>query len=63
MSHNMLPQIAPCFVTHNMAQARRASDRCVFMLMGKIIEHRPTAEMFVSPQHKETADYLEGRFG
>jgi len=50
-------------VTHNMAQARRASDHCVFMLMGKIIEHRPTAEMFVSPENKETADYLEGRFG
>ena len=30
-------------VTHNMAQARRASDECVFMLLGRVIEHRPTA--------------------
>ncbi len=50
-------------VTHNMAQARRASDECVFMLMGKIIEHRPTDEMFLAPEHQETADYIEGRYG
>ena len=50
-------------VTHNMAQARRASEECVFMLMGKLVEHSPTAEMFVTPQHKETADYIEGRYG
>ena len=50
-------------VTHNMAQARRASDECIFMLMGKVVEHAKTVEMFVTPQHQETADYLEGRFG
>ena len=50
-------------VTHNMAQARRASDECAFMLMGKIIEHGPTGEMFLTPQHLETADYIEGRYG
>ena len=50
-------------VTHNMAQARRASEECIFMLLGKVIEHSPTGEMFVTPQHKETADYIEGRYG
>jgi len=50
-------------VTHNMAQARRASDECIFMLMGRVIEHVPTEEMFVTPSHKETADYIEGRYG
>ncbi len=50
-------------VTHNMAQARRASDECIFMLMGKVVEHRSTGEMFVTPRHKETADYIEGRYG
>ncbi|MFM1871018.1 MAG: hypothetical protein RL398_440, partial [Planctomycetota bacterium] len=50
-------------VTHNMAQARRASDECVFMLMGRVVEHTATEEMFVSPQKQETADYIEGRFG
>jgi phosphate transport system ATP-binding protein len=50
-------------VTHNMAQARRASDECVFMLLGKVIEHGETGEMFVTPRHRETADYIEGRYG
>ena len=50
-------------VTHNMAQARRASDECIFMLMGKVIEHDDTGQMFVTPQHRETADYIEGRYG
>jgi phosphate transport system ATP-binding protein len=50
-------------VTHNMAQARRASEECVFMLHGKIVEHRETTEMFIRPKHQETADYIEGRYG
>ena len=50
-------------VTHNMAQARRASDECVFMLMGKVIEHGRTDALFLAPEHRETADYIEGRYG
>ena len=50
-------------VTHNMAQARRASEECVFMLLGKMVEHRPTAELFVTPKSQQTADYIEGRYG
>jgi phosphate transport system ATP-binding protein len=50
-------------VTHNMAQARRASEECIFMLLGKVIEHTPTEEIFVTPAHQETADYIEGRYG
>lgn len=50
-------------VTHNMAQARRASDECVFMLMGRIVEHGRTEELFLAPEHAETADYIEGRYG
>jgi len=50
-------------VTHNMAQARRASDESVFLLLGRVVEHRPTAELFLTPRHQETADYIEGRYG
>ncbi len=50
-------------VTHNMAQARRASEECIFMLMGKVVEHTATDDMFVTPARKETADYIEGRYG
>ena len=50
-------------VTHNMAQARRASDECIFMLLGKVIEHSKTEDMFLTPASQETADYIEGRYG
>jgi phosphate transport system ATP-binding protein len=50
-------------VTHNMAQARRVSHECIFMLMGKVIEHEATARLFVTPDKRETADYIEGRYG
>ena len=50
-------------VTHNMAQARRASHESIFMLMGKVVEHAATADMFVTPAKQETADYIEGRYG
>lgn len=50
-------------VTHNMAQARRASDTCVFMLMGEVVEHTATDVMFVTPTDPRTADYIEGRYG
>ena len=50
-------------VTHNMAQARRASDECIFMLMGELIEHSRTEDLFLAPRHPKTAEYIEGRYG
>ena len=50
-------------VTHNMAQARRASHECIFMLMGELIEHRRTEELFLNPKDPKTAEYIEGRYG
>lgn len=50
-------------VTHNMAQARRASEECIFMLLGEIIEQTHTAQLFTSPKSEKTAMYIEGRFG
>jgi len=50
-------------VTHNMAQARRASDECIFMLLGELIEHRRTEDLFLTPKHPRTAEYIEGRYG
>ena len=50
-------------VTHNMAQARRISDECVFMLLGEIIEHDRTEQLFLSPKNPKTSDYIEGRYG
>lgn len=50
-------------VTHNMAQARRVSDECIFMLLGEMIEHKRTADLFLIPEHPKTAEYIEGRYG
>jgi len=33
------------------------------MLMGKVVEHRATDDLFLAPDKQETADYIEGRFG
>ncbi len=50
-------------VTHNMAQARRASDECIFMLMGELVEHCRTEQLFLAPKNPKTAEYIEGRYG
>ncbi len=50
-------------VTHNMAQARRASEHTAYMLLGRTVEHGPTQELFLRPSKRETADYIEGRYG
>jgi phosphate transport system ATP-binding protein len=50
-------------VTHNMAQARRASDECIFMLLGEMVEHERTEELFLHPKNGKTAEYIEGRYG
>lgn len=50
-------------VTHNMAQARRATDECIFMLLGKIIEHDQTSTIFFNPNEEQTEMYIQGRYG
>jgi phosphate transport system ATP-binding protein len=50
-------------VTHNMAQARRASHETIFMLLGELVEHSRTEELFLNPRDPRTAEYIEGRYG
>jgi phosphate transport system ATP-binding protein len=50
-------------VTNNTKQAARASDRTAFFLMGELIEYGPTDQVFTSPAHKRTNDYITGHFG
>jgi phosphate transport system ATP-binding protein len=56
-------QFTQVVVTHNMQQARRISERCVFMLLGQLVEVAPTETLFTSPRDERTARYIEGRFG
>ncbi len=57
-------------VTHNMQQAARVSDFTAFMMIdspqtrtGVLVEYGATAQVFTNPKHKQTEDYVTGRFG
>ena len=50
-------------VTHNLQQAARISDYTGFMLLGRMIEFRPSSEAFVKPETQAMRDYVTGRFG
>jgi phosphate transport system ATP-binding protein len=59
-------------VTHNMQQAARVADMTAFFSVevaengnrwGVLVEHAPTADLFVRPTDKRTEDYVTGRFG
>ncbi|MEN6434980.1 MAG: phosphate ABC transporter ATP-binding protein PstB [Anaerolineaceae bacterium] len=55
-------------VTHNMQQAARASDMTAFFTMdvdraGIMVEYGLTSQIFTRPLHKQTEDYITGRFG
>jgi len=50
-------------VTHNMQQAARVSDYTAYMYLGDLVEFGKTEQVFFKPKHKETEDYITGRFG
>jgi phosphate transport system ATP-binding protein len=50
-------------VTHNMQQAARVSEHTAFMYLGELIEFGITAQVFTSPEKKQTQNYITGRFG
>ncbi|GGK17781.1 phosphate import ATP-binding protein PstB [Deinococcus malanensis] len=50
-------------VTHNMHQAARVSDTTSFFLVGDMVEHGATAQIFQAPQDERTEAYVSGRFG
>jgi phosphate transport system ATP-binding protein len=50
-------------VTHNMQQAARVSDYTAYLYLGELIEFDKTDTIFIKPKHKQTEDYITGRFG
>ena len=50
-------------VTHNIQQAKRISDRAVFLYEGKLVETADTDQFFHNPKEEETRDFLSGNFG
>lgn len=50
-------------VTHNMQQAARIADYTSFFILGELIEHGLSSDVFTNPKEKKTEDYITGRFG
>lgn len=50
-------------VTHSMQQAARVSQRTAYFHLGDLVEVGVTDQIFTSPSHKLTEDYITGRFG
>lgn len=61
--YGLKEQYTMILVTRSMQQASRVSDRTGFFLDGDLIEYNDTKEMFLNPIHKETEDYITGKFG
>ena len=61
--YNLKNQYTLLLVTRSMQQASRISQRTAFFLDGELIEYSSTKDMFLNPQHKETEDYITGKFG
>lgn len=49
-------------VTHTLRQAKRLADHVIYMYMGEVIEAGPAHDVFTTPQHERTKQYLEGLF-
>lgn len=59
----LVPALTVVIVTHNLAQARRVSDRTMFLYRGQLVEHGDTTQVFENPAQEETAHYVAGRYG
>ena len=56
-------QFTIVIVTHSMHQAARVSQRTAYFHLGKLVEVGETEQMFTTPQHEMTQNYITGRFG
>lgn len=63
LMESLRKQVTIVIVTHNMHQAARVADQTAFFYLGRLIEFGPTDQIFQNPVHKQTEDYVTGRFG
>jgi phosphate transport system ATP-binding protein len=61
--HELRERYTIAIVTHNMQQAARVADCTAFFLLGELVEHGRTNQLFMNPADPRTEDYLTGRFG
>jgi polar amino acid transport system ATP-binding protein len=45
-------------VSHEMGFARAAASRIIFMDEGQVVEEAPPAQLFTSPRHERTRQFL-----
>jgi len=50
------------FVTHDILQAKRISDKLIFMCNGQIIEQGSKDKLFTNPEKKQTWNYLNNEY-
>jgi phosphate transport system ATP-binding protein len=60
---NLTPALTLIIVTHNLGQARRLSDKTMFLFEGELVEYGPTEEVFEHPKESRTEHYVTGRIG
>jgi phosphate transport system ATP-binding protein len=58
--HELKERYTLVVVTHILRQARRLADYVLFMYLGELIEHGPSAELFENPRHELTRQYVKG---
>lgn len=56
-------EVTIIIVTHNMGQARRISQKSLFMYLGELVESGSTESLFSNPADARTASYLSGHMG
>lgn len=61
--HELAAHYTIAIVTHSMQQAARVSHRTAYFHLGDLLEVGKTDQVFTTPKHPLTEDYISGRFG
>jgi phosphate transport system ATP-binding protein len=61
--HGLAKKYTIVIVTHNIAQARRIADDCVFIEEGRVIATGPREDMLNKPKHRTVRDFVMGLVG
>lgn len=61
--HELQHDHAILMATHDLSQAARLSEACLFLRAGELVEFGQTDRMFTCPDRPETEHYLAGRYG
>ena len=63
LARELARELTIVIVTHNVAQARRVADHCVFMQDGEVAAAGTRDDMLVHPRHDAVRDFVTGAIG